>query len=69
MPKEYGGLGTSIQDLIDLWEQKILSYTEYFKEEEKYGIDESLRIKNIESADAETTSAGLVGSFRKLGVD
>ena len=69
LPQEYGGLGANLQDLIDSWEQKVLSYAEYFKEEDNYGVDESLRIKNIEPANTETNSTGLVGSFRKLMVD
>ena len=43
LPKEYGGENGSIPDLIAEWEQKFLSYMDYFKEDSKYGSDEHLR--------------------------
>lgn len=53
MPLEYGGEAGPIQDIIDEWEQKILSYRQYFHEdEEQFGVDERLRegtSKNAES--------------------
>lgn len=57
-----------MQELIDYWEEKILSYIEFFKEENQYGADESKRIKE-ETTNQADTSLGLVGSFRKLVVD
>lgn len=68
LPKDYGGEGKSVQELIDYWEEKILSYIEFFKEENQYGADESKRIKE-EITNQADTSLGLVGSFRKLVVD
>lgn len=65
-PKEYGGDNGSLQEIIDHWEQKVLSYAEYFKEDEQYTVDETLRIKQNDNA---TESLGLMGSFRKLVVD
>lgn len=50
LPQEYGGEAGCLQDLIDQWEQKVLSYQEYFQDNEQYGIDESLREKNSEVA-------------------
>lgn len=69
LPEEYGGLNGSLQDLIDKWEQKILSYSEYFKEDDQYGVDETLRIKEAEVSSSKSADLGLVGSFRKLVVD
>lgn len=69
LPKEYGGLSGSLQDLIDHWEQKVLSYADYFKEDQQYGVDESLRIKPVEVTSPQSTDLGIVGSFRKLVVD
>lgn len=60
LPTEYGGNNGSLQELIDHWEQKVLSYGDFFKEDTNYGVDESLRVKN--SSD----STGLMGSFRKF---
>ncbi|XP_075167489.1 retinol-binding protein pinta-like [Haematobia irritans] len=68
LPKDYGGENLSVQELIDMWEEKILSYADFFKEEEKYGVDESLRVQQ-EATKSADTSAGLTGSFRKLVVD
>ncbi|XP_073845991.1 retinol-binding protein pinta-like [Musca autumnalis] len=68
LPKDYGGDNKSIQELIDHWEAKILSYMEFFKEENQYGADETKRIKE-ETTNQADTSLGLVGSFRKLVVD
>lgn len=67
LPSEYGGDAGPIQDIVDYWEKKILSYRDYFMEEElKYGTDERKRVgkpKNEESL------FGIDGSFRKLEVD
>lgn len=67
LPTEYGGEAGPIQDIIDTWEKKIISYRDYFLEEEKnYGTDEKKRVgrpKNAESL------FGTDGSFRKLDVD
>lgn len=53
MPLEYGGEAGPIQDIIDEWEKKILSFRQYFQEdEEQFGVDERLRegtSKNAES--------------------
>lgn len=59
----------SLQELIDYWEEKILSYIDYFKEEQQYGVDESLRVKVEANNTTSDTSLGLAGSFRKLAVD
>ncbi|XP_061393110.1 alpha-tocopherol transfer protein-like [Musca vetustissima] len=68
LPKDYGGECKSIQELIDYWEEKMLSYMEFYKEENQFGVDESKRIKE-ETTNPPETSMGLVGSFRKLVVD
>ncbi|XP_061392749.1 alpha-tocopherol transfer protein-like [Musca vetustissima] len=68
LPKDYGGESKSIQELIDYWEEKMLSYMEFYKEENQFGVDESKRIKE-ETTNPPETSMGLVGSFRKLVVD
>ncbi|XP_013105387.2 alpha-tocopherol transfer protein-like [Stomoxys calcitrans] len=68
LPKDYGGENLSIQELIDMWEQKVLSYADFFKDDDKYGVDESLRVQQKATNSTEST-AGLVGSFRKLVVD
>lgn len=48
LPAEYGGKNASLQDLIDQWEQKVLSYVDYFSDNDQFGVDESLRVKSNE---------------------
>lgn len=44
MPAEYGGQAGPFQEIITEWGKKILSYRQYFQEdEEQFGVDERLR--------------------------
>nr|XP_022919892.1 retinol-binding protein pinta-like [Onthophagus taurus] len=66
LPEEYGGDAGKLQDIISYWKSKVESYAEWYKEDEKYGTDESKRLgKPKTSADL----FGIEGSFRKLDVD
>ncbi|KAK9730723.1 CRAL/TRIO domain [Popillia japonica] len=66
LPTEYGGDAGPIQDMIDHWKKKIESYSEWFKEDEQYKTDETLRPgKPKTSGDM----FGIEGSFRKLNLD
>lgn len=65
-PKEYGGENGSIPEIIAEWEQKFLSYRDYFIEDAKYGTDEELRTGKPIDFD---NLFGMEGSFRKLNVD
>ncbi|XP_053661310.1 retinol-binding protein pinta-like [Anopheles marshallii] len=66
LPTEYGGEAGPIQDIVDNWAKKIISYKEYFKEEDQYGTEEKKRPGRPKNADS---LFGLEGSFRKLEVD
>lgn len=66
LPVEYGGENGTIQEIIDYWEKKLLSYRDYFNEDKNYGVDESLRIG---APFNQETLFGTDGSFRKLEVD
>ena len=66
LPKEYGGENGSIEEISKYWEEKILSYSEFFKENEKYGTNEKLRVGKPIDFDS---IFGMDGSFRKLNVD
>lgn len=61
MPLEYGGDAGPIQTIIDEWEQKILSYRQYFQEdEEQFGVNELLR------DGASNNSESLFGMFPQI---
>ncbi|XP_013105422.1 alpha-tocopherol transfer protein [Stomoxys calcitrans] len=66
LPKEYGGENSSIAEITAEWEKKFFEYTDYFKDDAKYGTDEHLRPgKPIDFENL----FGMEGSFRKLNVD
>lgn len=53
MPTEYGGEAGPIQEIINEWEQKILSYRQYFHEdEEQFGVDERKRAGSSNNSDS-----------------
>ncbi|XP_055598366.1 retinol-binding protein pinta-like [Uranotaenia lowii] len=66
LPTEYGGDAGSIEDIINEGEKKLLSYRNFFLEEENYGTDESKRPGRPKNAE---NLFGVEGSFRKLEVD
>ncbi|XP_070491079.1 uncharacterized protein [Chironomus tepperi] len=66
LPEEYGGEAGSIPSLIEASEKLLMSYRDFFLEDEKYGVDEKKRVgrpKNPESL------FGVDGTFRKLDID
>uniref|UniRef100_A0A0K8TNI0 Putative phosphatidylinositol transfer protein sec14 n=1 Tax=Tabanus bromius TaxID=304241 RepID=A0A0K8TNI0_TABBR len=66
LPSEYGGEAGPIQDIIDYWENKVMSYRDYFLEEEEYGVNEKLRPGKPRNAE---DLFGVDGTFRKLNID
>lgn len=67
MPLEYGGEVGSLESITNSWEKRIVSYRDYYKEEESFGVDEAKRIAK-KSTDKFADSS-MTGSFRKLNVD
>ncbi|XP_061395798.1 clavesin-2-like [Musca vetustissima] len=66
LPKDYGGNNGSFSELTKEYNKTFDLYREYFKENAKYGTDESLRPGKPIDLDG---PFGLGGSFRKLAVD
>lgn len=66
MPAEYGGNAGSLESIVNTWEKRIVSYRDYYKEEEKFGVDESRRIVDKSK---DKVLNGVSGSFRKLEID
>lgn len=66
LPVEYGGENGTIQDLVEYWEKKVLSYRDFLLEEATFGTDESKRLTVHKHAES---LFGVEGSFRKLNVD
>ncbi|RVE51216.1 hypothetical protein evm_004181 [Chilo suppressalis] len=66
LPKEYGGYGGTIQEIIDYWEGKIKEYGWWLEEDLQYGTDETLRPGEPKTA---ADMFGVDGSFRQLEFD
>ena len=66
LPTEYGGDAGPIQDIVDFWEKKLISYRDYFLEDDKYGTDEKYRVNKLQNSDI---VFGMDGSFKKLDID
>ncbi|CAD7012611.1 unnamed protein product [Ceratitis capitata] len=66
LPIEYGGRNGSLPELAKKHEQDLLDFNYYFKENDKYGVDEHLR--QGQKMDMNSIF-GLEGTFRKLDID
>lgn len=68
LPEEYGGDSGTLESIGQHWEEKLISYRDYFIEEEKekYGSDESKRENRLHNSDIFLETAG---SINQLGFD
>ncbi|XP_039955235.1 alpha-tocopherol transfer protein-like [Bactrocera tryoni] len=66
LPIEYGGSNGSLTDLTNKLVGDLQDFNYYFKENDKYGVDEKLR--QGQSKDMNSIF-GLEGTFRKLDID
>lgn len=65
MPNEYEGEAGSLQSLTDEWENKLLSYRDYFLDDNRnFGVDEKKRF-----GVAKNPLLGMDGTFKKLQFD
>lgn len=66
LPIEYGGSNGSLTDLTKKLVDDLQDFNYYFKENDKYGVDEKLR--QGQRMDMNSIF-GLEGTFRKLDID
>ncbi|GAB0099041.1 alpha-tocopherol transfer protein-like [Sergentomyia squamirostris] len=66
LPKEYGGEGGSVEEILKFWEKKLLDNREYLMSEVNYGVDEEKRPGKNKTVQE---IFGAQGSFRKLEID
>ncbi|XP_041971722.1 alpha-tocopherol transfer protein-like [Aricia agestis] len=66
LPEEFGGYGGSLQEMHNAWEEKLKTYTKWFKEQESIKAIETLRPGKPKNYDE---ILGTEGSFRTLSID
>ncbi|XP_047098519.1 alpha-tocopherol transfer protein-like [Schistocerca piceifrons] len=66
LPEEYGGDAGPIDKIQSEWRSRIERNAAFFKEDDKYGVDESKRPGKPKT---QTDLFGVEGSFRQLAVD
>ncbi|KAH8254277.1 hypothetical protein KR032_009229, partial [Drosophila birchii] len=65
LPTEMGGNNGSLPEAMTRYEAQLISFSDYFKEDERYFVDEKAR----EASEAAPLAAGAEGTFRKLNID
>ncbi|GAB0096118.1 hypothetical protein DMENIID0001_115880 [Sergentomyia squamirostris] len=67
-PAEYGGNAGTIADIVDFWEKKLISYADWFRDDEiLYGVDNGKRVSDQKDNSQELF--GPNGTFRALNLD
>ncbi|KAF4527154.1 hypothetical protein B566_EDAN007202 [Ephemera danica] len=69
LPNEYGGTAGTIDELKELWRCKLVSYRDWFLEQENIKADESVRPAKSCKPRQQQDMYGWEGSFRKLAID
>ncbi|GAB6030506.1 hypothetical protein CHUAL_007368 [Chamberlinius hualienensis] len=66
LPQEYGGTGGTIEAIAERTLKDLLTYRDFFLDDEKYNVDESKRPGKPKTQE---DLFGVDGSFRKLNID
>uniref|UniRef100_A0A1B6L485 CRAL-TRIO domain-containing protein n=1 Tax=Graphocephala atropunctata TaxID=36148 RepID=A0A1B6L485_9HEMI len=66
LPEEYGGSAGSLADINKQWYEKLMTYRDWFKEQESIKADESKRPGKPKTHD---DLFGMEGSFKQLSID
>ncbi|XP_023159992.1 uncharacterized protein LOC111592169 isoform X2 [Drosophila hydei] len=71
LPVELGGNNGSLNDATTYYESQLTNFTAYFKDDERYGVDEKLRLasEKEQRPTLVTGTANEDGIFRKLNFD
>lgn len=72
LPVEMGGDNGSLSDAMTRYETQLLSFSPYFTEDERYGVDEKLREaseKDQERGAPLVTDVPNDGTFRMINFD
>ncbi|XP_050445990.1 alpha-tocopherol transfer protein-like isoform X4 [Cataglyphis hispanica] len=66
LPVDFGGEQPSLDTIADMWKAKLMQRREWFLEQEKVKVNESLRSNSVIKPD---DLFGVSGTFRKLNID
>ncbi|XP_050445986.1 retinol-binding protein pinta-like isoform X3 [Cataglyphis hispanica] len=66
LPVDFGGEQPSLDTIADMWKAKLMQRREWFLEQEKVKVNESLRSNSVIKPD---DVFGVSGTFRKLNID
>ncbi|XP_029670273.1 retinaldehyde-binding protein 1-like [Formica exsecta] len=66
LPMDYGGEQPSLDTIADMWQAKLMERREWFLEQEKVKVDESLRSNSVINP---YDLFGVPGTFQKLNID
>ncbi|XP_016928739.2 alpha-tocopherol transfer protein-like [Drosophila suzukii] len=72
LPAELGGENGSLADAMSRYETQLIGFSTYFKEDERYGVNEKLRAASEKDQDRSAPLVASVpndGTFRKLNFD
>ncbi|XP_017120157.1 uncharacterized protein LOC108141352 [Drosophila elegans] len=69
LPVEMGGENGTLADAVSRYETQLTGFSTYFKEDERYGVDEKLRAASEKEQAPLVSGLPSDGTFRKLNFD